>query len=392
MNSGAQSISAAEFVRFADSCPEVWLNAGGIKFEHPIWGQGEIATVEPRSGYVPLITLKLEADAEPFQTNSEAFAGEHRTKVDVPASFLAALSLCRDQWAKEAADQERLCKQAKIDMAREKKIAADQLEDAKTSIQDPRRIGFQCFSIADSDRDKLAREERENYARALAPRVGWLKQWAERIQNGETGLEPVWSIGNSARNHLALNGIEHLWHFTDVQNLSAIFREGGLYSSSGLEALRVSDRLLVSGEFSRVCDEQLGRERFVRLSFIPNSWFFHRVRRPGLIWLRFSPKVLTLGEVSYSFGNAASGTARLKNDLCRLSIDWNAVKSFSGICRDDKGPISYPSRYPKDGEDILSFHIEKESWNSEVLIKHFVPLAFCDGIFNCSTGERIELR
>jgi hypothetical protein len=392
MNSEIELVSADEFVRFADSCPEVWLSIAGIKFDHPIWGRGKFIEAEPRSEYVALITLKTEDDAKPFQTNSDALASEPRTKVEVPASLQAGLSSWREQRAKEAEALAALRRQEQLEAVQRKKVAADQLEDAKTSIQDPRRPGFQSFSIADSDHERLAREERATYARALVRRAGWLKQWAERIQSGGAGLEPVWSIGNFARDHLVQHGIEHLWHFTDVQNLGAIFREGGLFSSSGLEALGISDRRLVSGEFSRSRDEQLGRERYVRLSFIPNSWFFHRVRRLGLIWLRFSPKVLTLGEVSYSFGNAASGAVALNPDLRRLSIDWNAVNSFSGKYREDRGPIAYPSHYLREGEDSFSFHLEKTSWNSEVLIKHFLPLVFCDGIFDCHTGERIEYK
>lgn len=193
--------------------------------------------------------------------------------------------------------------------------------------------------------------------------------------------------------YLRDQGIDHLWHFTDIRNLEGIHREGGLLSWTGVSAREIADAYMVADNISRSCDERLGREHYVRLSFIPNSWFFHRVRwQTRLVWMRFSLQALSLGEVFYSFGNAASGYVSLHDDLRSMDINWEAVKSFSDFHADEKGPTRYPSRYMNQGEDPMIFKNERDSWNSEVLIKHFLPVSLCTGIFDSNTGERLQTR
>jgi len=271
--------------------------------------------------------------------------------------------------------------------------AIDRNEDLATRIDDEPLFSPEVYSFADLEiQEKSATAKKEHYAAALPARVRWLSCWAKRIQDGTPALEPAWSRGIAAADHLDENGIHHLWHFTDIRNLDRIHHEGGLLSYSGLSAFGVCAHF-VANDYSRSCDLRLGRERYVRLSFINNSWFFQRVykqiHQSGLVWLRFSLQSLALGEVTYSLGNAASGS-RLQNDLPYAGINWEGVRPFSGLHVDNKGEIIYPELHSYEiGDDVLFRQISK-MWNSEILIKHFLPLEFCSGAFDCRTGKIIQ--
>ena len=276
------------------------------------------------------------------------------------------------------------------------KHTIDRNEDLATRI-DESRFSADIYSSAGLEiQDKWATAKREHYAAALPPRVRWLSCWAKRIQEGVSGLEPAWGRGVAAADHLDKNGIHYLWHFTDIRNLENIHHQGGLLSFAGLSPFGVCAHL-VANDYSRSCDLRLGRECYVRLSFIPNSWFFHRVfykqsHQSGLVWLRFSLQSLALGEVTYSLGNAASSFVRLQNDLPYAGINWEGVRPFSGAHADNKGPTIYPSLYLDQVGDLVLFQQLCKMWNSEILIKHFLPLEFCSGAFDCHTGKIILIQ
>lgn len=273
------------------------------------------------------------------------------------------------------------------------KHIVDNNEDLATRIGDPPFSEALYYTSGLEFQEKWAAARREHYATALPGRVRWLSRWAQQIQGGATGLEPTWARGTAAARHLHENGIDHLWHFTDVRNLDLIRREGGLLSWAGLSVLGINNAHLMADDFSRSCDARLGRERYVRLSFIPNSWFFHRVRRQSpLVWLRFSAQALALGEIAYSLGNAASGFVALQQDLPSMGINWEMVMPFSGPHTNDKGPTIYRRLFPEQVGDPILFRQISNAWNSEVLIKHFLPLEFCNGAFDSRTGERIQIQ
>lgn len=266
-------------------------------------------------------------------------------------------------------------------------------DDLATRIGDPPFSEALYYNSGLEFQEKWTAARKEHYAMALPERARWLSRWAQRIKGGATtGLEPSWTRGTAAARHLHENGIDYLWHFTDVRNLNLIRREGGLLSWAGLSALGINDAHLMADDFSRNCDARLGRERYVRLSFIPNSWFFHRVCwQSRLIWLRFSVQTLALGEIAYSLGNAASGFVALQEDLPSMEINWGMVMPFSGPYTNDKGPTIYRSLFPEQVGDPMLFRQISNAWNSEVLVKHFLPLEFCNGAFDSRTGESIEI-
>ncbi len=286
----------------------------------------------------------------------------------------------------------RYVQAAKLSAQLRTKQDIDRNEDLSTRIGDPPFSEALYFGTGLAFQEKWAEARSEHYAAVLPGRVCWLSDWAKRIQGGTARLEPTLNRGMAAVDHLHENGIDYLWHFTDIRNLELIRREGGLISWAGLSSLGITDAHSVADDVSRSCDVRLGRERYVRLSFIPNSWFFHRVRQQSpLVWLRFSVQALTLGEVSYSLGNAASGFIALQEDLPSMRMNWERVKSFSGTHTDNKGPTIYRRLFPEHVGDPILFKQISNLWNSEVLIKHFLPLAFCNGVFDSRTGESIQI-
>ena len=390
------SLLGIEFVKFAESQAEFWSMAQGAVIQHTNFGSGEIESVQIRKGYIPLITIKFYSNSKIATFNSDAFKSGKITEVQVPTSLLPKLAAWKNQLAINAihqaevvAEKLRQREQAQVVAQLEALASAERAEDLATRIGRPRFDSDLYFSSSID----YAAAKRVHYAGALSARIRWLNKWSERILAGTTGLEPAWSCGKVAANLLRDQGIYHLWHFTDIRNLESIRREGGLLSWTGVSARGITDTYMVADYFSRSCDERLGREHYVRLSFIPNSWFYHRVRfQTRLVWMRFSMHALSLGEVFYSFGNAASGNVSLQDNLSSMGVNWEAVKSFTDIHTDDKGPTRYPSRYPNQGEDPMTFKNESDSWNSEVLVKHFLPLGFCTGIYDSNTGEKLQIR
>lgn len=286
----------------------------------------------------------------------------------------------------------RYAEQSELAARRKEKLVADRNEDHASRIGEPRFDEALYSACGLEFYEKWAAARIAHYAEALPRRAEWLQSWAKKISAGTLGPEPTWSRGIAAEQHLSSNGISDLWHFTDVRNLAPICRAGGLYSWAGIGAMGIRDAFMVADDFSRSCDARLGRERYVRLSFIPNSWFFHRVRwHQQSVWLRFSLKALTLGEVAYSRGNAASGFVSLQDDLPSMGIDWNTVTSFAPPHTADKGPTYYPRLYQDQVGDPMLFRQISNAWNSEVLIKHYLPLDFCTGVFDCRTGEALNI-
>lgn len=241
---------------------------------------------------------------------------------------------------------------------------------------------------------KRAAERRAHFSADLPDHVRTLSDLAKQILVGTTRSEPAWSLGIAAAKHLHENGIDHLWHLTDARNLESIRCKSGLLSWAGILALGIADAHPLANDLSRTYDVQLGREQYVRLSFIPNSYYFHRVLKElgwrNLVWLRFSLQALTLGDVFYSLGNAASGSVALQDNLPSMGMNWEMVKPFAGSHTDERGPTKYDQRYLKDGEDPVLFERTEKAWNSEILIKYFLPLEFCNGVFDCRNGERIQ--
>jgi hypothetical protein len=386
------SMVGTDFLTFAGWNSDIWLKMQGAEIKHETFGVGEIEAVQLRKGYSPLFSVRFLASSKLAKFNSEVFKSGKIKEVKVPCLLSEALLVWKKQLeinaAREAemlAERRRLCELRALE-------AAEKDEEVLTRINGPTYPP--CFDYESSieSLEKYAATKRDYYAGALPARIQWLNKWSEKIQSGANGLEPAWGRGKAVSDYLLNQGIFHLWHFTDLRNLESIRRERGLLSWAGVSARGIDGVHMVADEFSRRCDERLGREYYVRLSFIPNSWFFHRVRnKTRLVWMRFSLRALSLGEVYYSFGNAASGYVSLQDDVRSMNINWKIVKSFGDSGHtDEKGLTRYPVRYRSQVDDPAVFNNERDSWNSEVLIKHFLPIGFCTAIYDSNTGERLQ--
>jgi hypothetical protein len=167
-------------------------------------------------------------------------------------------------------------------------------------------------------------------------------------------------------------------------NLDQIFKSQHLYSLAENPSL---DKVaLLSNALSRELDQQLGREQYVRLSFIPNSYFFHAIKSPRVVWLRFSLQLLEIEGVRFTKGNGASPSARVHDNLFELSFDWETMRRFRGDYSDQMGPVDYPRNYQSDAPNFLE---EKNTWNSEILVPRSLSTSFCDGVYDALSGVRI---
>ena len=383
-------MAGADFVKFAASTSDIWLKMQCAQIEHENFGVGEIYAVELRKGYSPLFSVRFLVRSKIAKFNSEVFSSGKIREVKVPYVLSEALHAWKRQLEINAAREAEILAERRRLLEVKLIEAAEKNEELSTRINTPEYplcLDYEC----NEDLERYAAAKREYYAGALPSRIQWLNKWSKKIQDGTAGLEPAWSRGKVAADYLLDKGIFHLWHFTDLRNLEGIQREQGLLSWAGVSARGIAGVFMVADDVSRRCDERLGREYYVRLSFIPNSWFFHRVRsKARLVWMRFSLQALRLGEVFYSFGNAASSCASLQDDLRSLDINWRAVKLFGDLeYTDTKGPTRYPSRYRDQVDDPAVFNHERNSWNSEVLIKHFLPIDFCTAIYDSNSGKRL---
>jgi hypothetical protein len=102
--------------------------------------------------------------------------------------------------------------------------------------------------------------------------------------------------------------------------------------------------------------------------------------------LRFPLDVLNVGNVFFTNGNAASNYAIMMNRVDRIFVNWrDNVIPVGGKYSDDKGPVHFIDPHSYCGFSRPIFN----NWNSEILIEDFVPMEFCDGIYEAKTGEPV---
>jgi len=113
-------ITGSEFAQFAEAHAEVWSQVRGVVIRHANYGTGTIQTVQPRKGYVPLITILFSPDAKTSTFNSEAFKNGKITEVELPRELADSLSVWRAQITRQLAQAEaeeaaqiQLCELAK---------------------------------------------------------------------------------------------------------------------------------------------------------------------------------------------------------------------------------------------------------------------------------------
>lgn len=393
------SMSSEDFFEFFEGSPGLAKECNGMTVYHTFLGCGKVEEIKIRRNQPPLFTVRFPHSPRVSQFNLNLFSKVF-SRVELPDDARPVV----DQWSAEQAMQ-REAEQLAAEKARLEHEAAEEAMREVRRDEETRVTPFHFYMTreyvempddlsAPALRDKVDEARTCHNKKVLMPRIDWLSEWGLRIMQGEVGLEPNWTDGQDAAAFLQEKGISSLWHFTERANLQSIFDWNGILSYEGVEAYIGQRVVFLSNEESYRRDRSLGRLSYVRLSYVPNSYFFQRVLKHSmadLVWFRFSPLLLSLGEVAYSEGNAASAYSDLRPSPLGLYIDWRELVRFGGIEGDERPPLIYPNtfnRFPEDRE------VEKQlsrSLNSEVLIKHFLPLEFCTGIWDARRGAPIPL-
>ncbi len=396
MSNESIELEGPDFSRFAKKNAEWVLLCPSMAVVHQTLGLGTVETIVPREGRSPLFCIFFASTEKISKFNLDAFDSGKLSVVGLPPVLTTRFRVWKTDFERIEAERETAVKAARAKAEDEEKKALECRREVESRVYpffgSTVEVSPYASALEYIERHEAARIE--HYRKSLPPRIEWLKDWAPKVSQGEAGLEPMWSEGRAAASYLKKQGIAHLWHFTDIRNLPSIYESGGLLSSLALKALGAKNVQVwrSSNDESIRRDRKHRRDDSVRLSFIANSFFFQRANRNArLVWLRFSPLVLSLGDVSYSRGNAASDFASLYLRPDSLGLDWEQMKSFSGCQTEDGPPLSYPTSYASEWDDPESTRMKKVNLNSEVLVKHFLPLDFCTGIFDVQNGVRIPL-
>lgn len=384
MSNEPLSLEGLDFANFSKENAEEVLLCPSMAVVHQTLGLGTVESIVPRKGRSPLFCIYFCSSEKTSKFNLDAFESGKLSVVGLPSVIAEKFRAWKTEFERIEAEREAEVKAARVEAEESAKLALEYHRDLESRVAPffgyMADVSPHASALEYIEKHEAARLE--HYRKSLPPRIEWLKDWALKISQGDTGLEPMWSKGQAAAAYLKAQGIAHLWHFTDIRNLPHVFDSGGLLSYLALDATKVQVWLSSNNESIRR-DKSLGRQDSVRLSFVPNSFFFQRASRNAcLVWLRFSPAALSLGEVLYSRGNAASEFALLYSRPDALGLDWKLLKSFSGCQLENGPPLSYPAHYASEWNDPEDTRLKNATLNSEILLKHFLSLDFCTGIFD----------
>lgn len=138
------------------------------------------------------------------------------------------------------------------------------------------------------------------------------------------------------------NGIDRLYHFTDLSNFESIVKNGGLYSWSYCEANEIVISRPGGSALSRELDTRRGLEDYVRMSFLKDHPMLHAARRDGRlvnpVALEIDLRALLLQSVLFSNRNATATEAEIGAELGDLKkIRFDLIRSGRWANDDEKG-------------------------------------------------------
>lgn len=387
MSNEPLSLEGVDFANFSKENAEEVLLSPSMAVVHQSLGLGTVESIVPRKDRSPLFFIYFSSSEKISKFNLDAFESGKLSVASLPSVIAERFRAWKTESERIDAEREAEAKAARVEAEESAKLALEYRRDFESRVAPffsyMADVSPHASALEYIEKSEAARLQ--HYRKSLPTRIEWLKSWALKISQGEIGLDPMWSNGQAAATYLKAQNIAHLWHFTDIRNLPHIFYSGGLLSYLALEAL-VSENVQVwlsSNDESIRRDRSLGRQDSVRLSFVPNSFFFQRANRNAcLVWLRFSPAALSLGDISYCRGNAASEFASMYSRPEALGLDWNLLKSFSGCQMENGPPLSYPAHYASEWDAPEDTRLKSITLNSEILVEHFLPLDFCTGIFD----------
>lgn len=163
---------------------------------------------------------------------------------------------------------------------------------------------------------------------------------------------------------LTQKGIKTLYHFTDRDNLQSIVDNGGLHSWADCEEKNICITKPGGDLTSRSLDRRRNHHHYVRASFTRNHPMMYVAQQDGRISnpviLEISLDVVKLQDTLFSDRNAVKNGAQIGGNLCDLErIHFHSVKQ--------------PDHFSLDDD-------EREFFQAEVLVKHFIPLSMITNI------------
>lgn len=163
---------------------------------------------------------------------------------------------------------------------------------------------------------------------------------------------------------LQVGRVRKFYHFTDRDNLESIIKNGGLYSWADCEEKGIKIEKPGGSDLSRSLDRRRGLEHYVRLSFASNHPMQYIAMDDGRISnpvvLEIDPEVALWKDTLYADRNATKSGANVGDSLELLK---NIPKGMFYLLR----------YFDMDEEN-------KMRYQSEVLVKNFVPLKYITNI------------
>lgn len=169
------------------------------------------------------------------------------------------------------------------------------------------------------------------------------------------------------KNVLDQNHITKLYHFTDLDNLESIIKNGGLYSWADCEEKGITIAKPGGGDLSRSLDKRDGLQHYVRVSFAHDHPMMYvamnddRISNP--VVLEIDIEAAFWKDSLYADRNATRNGANVGGTL----DDLKAVRF---------GLFNRPMRYFDMGDE------GKMHYQAEVLVKNFIPLKYITNISN----------
>jgi hypothetical protein len=169
------------------------------------------------------------------------------------------------------------------------------------------------------------------------------------------------------------NGVDSLWHFTDIRNMPLIKKYNGLKSKAFLEADGMLGEVFMAGnQLSHELDKSIGNWDKICLNFTPRTpMVYHKKRSQHLVFIEIDSQAATLDGVTFTDCNAV----RTRNGQNRAE----GVQGLSQVRFDIiKGPIE---PWSQDWKKFVQ---------AEVLIPDCLPIQYFKSIhFNGNASKEL---
>lgn len=96
---GTLSVSCWELAQLAEAHPYIWQRMLGASVGHVMFGSGQILNIQPRYGYIPLITVNFPSLPSTALFNTDAFKSSKFTEIQIPNDLLGLLADFRLEFA-----------------------------------------------------------------------------------------------------------------------------------------------------------------------------------------------------------------------------------------------------------------------------------------------------